>query len=142
MEHQKNDLFTHIKTLEGHNDCVNKVIPLTTDIIASCSIGLIRVWNTNTYKEETTSIKEDEDVFQICCTHKLKTKDEMIVGGYGQNILWFVNTKTFKKEKSVECCDCLIFNRIIELPNHHIAVNGTFSSTIDIIDTTHYIRIK
>ena len=34
------------------------------------------------------------------------------------------------------------FNRIIELPNHHIAVNGTFSSIIDIIDTTHYLRIK
>ena len=57
------------------------------------------------YKEETTSIKEDEDVFQICCIHKLKTKDEMVVAGYGQNILRFVNTKTFKKEKSVECCD-------------------------------------
>ena len=44
--------FTHIKILEGHNECVNKVIPLTNDTIVSCSIGSIRVWNTNTYKEE------------------------------------------------------------------------------------------
>ena len=84
---------------------MNKVILLTNDTIASCSIGSIRVWNTNTYKEETKSIKEDEEVFQICCIHKLKTKDEMVVAGYGQNILRFVNTKTFKKEKSVKCCD-------------------------------------
>ena len=77
-------------------------------------------------KKKQFHYEEDEDIFQICCIHKLKTKDEMVFGGDGQNMLWFLNTKTFKKEKLVECCDCSSFNGIIELPNHHIMLMGHF----------------
>ena len=72
---------------------------------------------------------------------KLKNKDEMASGGDGKNVS-FWNTKTFKREHSVECCICYSLNGLIELPNHHIAVSGGDSSTIDIIDTEHYQRIK
>ena len=74
---------------------------------------------------------------------KLKNKDEMVSGGRGGSVsLSFWSTITFKREHSVECCDCHSLNGLIELPNHHVAVNGGRSSTIDIIDTEHYQRIK
>ena len=72
---------------------------------------------------------------------KLRNKEEIISGGDGKSVT-FWSTKTFKKEYTVECCDCYSLNGLIELPNHYVAVNGGVSSTIDIIDTEHYQRIK
>ena len=65
----------------------------------------------------------------------------MVSGGKGESVS-FWNTKTFQREHSVECCNCHSLNGLIELPNHHVAVSGGYSSTIDIIDTEHYQRIK
>ena len=74
---------------------------------------------------------------------KLKNKDEMVAGGcYGNNIVSFWNTTTFKKEHTVECCECFSYNGLIELPNGCVAVSGGRSSTIDVIDTKTYQRIK
>ena len=134
-----NDTITHIKTFEGHNDYVNQVVPITKDIIASGSLDkTIRVWNVNTYKDEIPPLKEN---FWVRSLLKLKNKDEMVSGGDGDSVS-FWNTITFKKEHSVECCDCDSYNGLIELPNHCIAVNSGLSSTIDVIDTEKYERIK
>ena len=55
----------------------------------------------------------------------------------------FWNTITFKKEHTVKCCDCDSFSGLIELPNGCVAVSGGGrSSTIDVIDTERYQRIK
>ena len=54
----------------------------------------------------------------------------------------FWNTKTFKKEHIVECCNCRSLNGLIELANRRVAVSGGGSSTIDIIDIEKYERIK
>ena len=58
-----------------------------------------------------------------------------------ERVCHFWNTTTFKREHSVECCDCISSNGLIELPNHCIAVSGYSSSTIDIIDTEHYQQV-
>ena len=68
-------------------------------------------------------------------------KDEMIAGGKGK-IVTFWNTKTFKKEYTVECCNCTNLNGLIELPNHCVAVSGGLYTTIDIIDTKKYQQTK
>ena len=65
----------------------------------------------------------------------------MVAGGWAERIS-FWNTKTFKKEHTVKCCNCFSFNGLIELPNHCVAVSGGGSSTIDVIDTETYQRIK
>ena len=65
----------------------------------------------------------------------------MVTGGNGKSMP-FWNTITFKKEHSVKCCCCDSLNGLIELPNHCIAVSGGSSSTIDIIDTKKYKRIR
>ena len=65
----------------------------------------------------------------------------MVASGSG-NTVSFWNTKTFIKEHSVPCCNCSSFNGLIELPNHCIDVSGGSSSTIDIVDTEKYQRIK
>ena len=72
---------------------------------------------------------------------KLKNKDEMVSGGWGKGVS-FWNTTTFKKEHSVECCDCWSLNGLVELANRCVAVSGACSSTIDVIDTEKYQRIK
>ena len=65
----------------------------------------------------------------------------MVAGGcYGKSVS-FWNTKTFTKEHTVECCNCSL-NGLIELPNGCVAVSGGGSSTIDVIDTKTYQRIK
>ena len=134
-----NNSITHIQTLERHNSCVNQVIPLTKDIIASGSYDYtIRVWNVNTYKEEVPPLEED---FHVCSLLKLKNKDEMVSGGWGKSVS-FWNITTFKKEHSVECCDCGSLNGLVELANRCVAVSGVYSSTIDVIDTEKYQRIK
>ena len=132
------DTFTHLKTLQGHNEYVCQAIPLTMDIIASGSGDrTIRIWNVNTYKEIQT-LREDFDVYSLL---KLKNKNEMVAGGNRQSVS-FWNTITFKKEHTVECCECHSSNGLIELPNGCVAVTGGESSTIDVIDTKTYQRIK
>ena len=66
----------------------------------------------------------------------------MVAGGRGKNSVSFWNTTTFKKEHTVECCECLSLNGLIELPNGCVAVSGAKSLTIDVIDTERYQRIK
>ena len=65
----------------------------------------------------------------------------MVAGGIGKSVS-FWNTITFKREHAVECCQCFSFNGLIELPNGCVAVSGGGSSTIDVIDTKTYQRIK
>ena len=133
------DTLTPIKTLQGHNDIVHQVIPLTMDIIASGSWDrTIKIWDVTAYKEVQT-LGED---FDVCSLLKLKNKNEMVAGGTGKNIVSFWNTITFTKEHTVECCDCLSYNGLIELPNGCVAVSGGSSSTIDVIDTKTYQRVK
>ena len=74
------------------------------DIIASGSRDkTIRIWNVNINKGIQT-LKEDFMVFSLL---KLKNKNEMVAGGHGTNSVSFWNTKTFKKEHTVACCECL-----------------------------------
>ena len=123
---------------------MHQVIILTKDTIASGSLDkTIRVWNVNTDKEEKTetAIQQLKEKFAICSLLKLKDKNEIVSGGQGTEVA-FWNTKTFKREHSVGCCDCSSLNGIIELPNQLIAVCGGYSSTIDVIDTKNYQRIK
>jgi WD40 repeat protein len=109
------------------------------DIIASGSNDqTIRIWNINAFKEIQT-LKEDFEVWSLL---KLKNKNEMVAGGTGNNNVSFWNTITFTKEHTVECCECLSLNGLIELPNGYVAVSGGTSSTIDVIDTETYQRIK
>ena len=91
----------------------------------------------DTYQEKQT-LKED---FRVSSLLKLKNKDEMVTGGRGKSMS-FWNTKTFKWEHKVECCECRSSNGLIELPNHCVAVSGGWSSAIDIIDTDTYQLIK
>ena len=65
----------------------------------------------------------------------------MVSGGDGKSVS-FWNTTTFKKEHSVECCNCWSWNGLVELANRCVAVSGGYSSTIDVIDTEKYQRIK
>ena len=125
-----------------HKDVVRQVISLTKDIIASAGSTdkTIKIWDVNKYKEIQT-LREDFWVFSLL---KLKNKNEMVAGGRGWNkkSVSFWNTITFKKEHTVECCECYSYNGLIELPNGCVAVSGGESSTIDVIDTKTYQRIK
>ena len=134
------DIITHIKTLEGHNDSVCQVIPLTNNIIASGSWDkTIRIWDINAYKE-IRLLKEDFSIYSLV---KLKNKDVMASSGNGyNNSVSFWNESTLIKEYSVSCCNCFSFNGLIELPNHYLAVCGGESLSIDIIDTQKYQLIK
>lgn len=134
-----NNTLSLIKTLQGHTNNVYQVIPLSNGICASGSTDCtIKIWDINAEKEEILSLKEDYGVYSLL---KLKDKDEMVSSGYGWSVS-FWNTKTFIKEHSVGCCLCWSARGIIELPNHRIAVCGGHSSTIDIIDTEYYQRVK
>ena len=75
-----NDILRLINTLQGHNDSVDKIIPLTKDIIASAGSfdKTIRVWDVNVFKEIQT-LRENFNVYSIL---KLKIKDEIIAGGF------------------------------------------------------------
>ena len=129
-----NDILRLINTLQGHNDSVDKIIPLTKDIIASAGSfdKTIRVWDVNVFKEIQT-LRENFNVYSIL---KLKIKDEMIAGGFAKSVS-FWNTKSFKKEHTVECYNC---DSLIELPDHCVAVSSGCSSTISVIDIERYIK--
>ena len=126
-----------IKTLNG-NDWMYQVIPLTNNIIASGSKDkTIKIWELNSFRE-IRSLQEDFEVFSLL---KLRNKNIMVSAGWGKSIS-FWNINTFTKEHSVTCCGCFSLNGLIELPNHCVAVSGGGASTIDIIDTNNYQRIK
>ena len=82
-------------------------------------------------------MKEDFGVYSLL---KLKNKDEMVSGGNGNSVS-FWDTRTFKKEHTVECCKYSL-NGLIELSNHCIAVNAVDDSAIYVIDTEEYQQIR
>ena len=96
----------------------------------------IKIWDINTY-ESIYSLQEN---FNMSFLLKLRTKEIMVSGGNGNSIS-FWNINTFTKEHSTSCCNCSL-NGLSELPDHHIAVSGGESSTINIINTENYQRIK
>ena len=143
------DDLNHIRTINGHNGQVWKVIPLTNERFASCSPfdNTVKLWNCNTYGQIFTPFEHQGLPFSII---QLKKQKEVIVicSREETRCLNFFNLcAPFDKEGTIHGVYTNHCNGLVELSNGYIAAsrgvegNKNDYNCIFIADPVKYLKI-
>ena len=135
-----NDLILKKTFTTAHTDWIYKVISLTKDRFASCSIDTtVKIWESSEPYQSITTPQHGHSVYSIL---QLKNK-EILVSSCKNKSIMFWNIDIYVKEHTLKGYFSHEPTHMVELPNSKIAVSSsTKGFPIVIIDTNDYRVIK
>ena len=109
-----------VKTINGHNCCIKKIIPLSNNRICSSSLDkTIKVWNSNSPFSCIKVLMGHKDCVNSLL--ELKSKKYIVSAGWDKK-LCFWNSENYELQKVVPSLQCYWTNSMTEIDEERIIV--------------------